>query len=81
MKRMRIFKLTLEVIILPLSSCNEFNNNKNEIIRVNFICYRLLDRMILTLLISTTLFDEKLKNRKRKIHNLWFTCQFTTIII
>ena len=81
MKRMRIFKLTLEVIILPLSSCNEVKNNKNEIIRVNFICYRLLDRMILTLLISTILFDEKLKNRKRKIHNLWFTCQFTTIII
>lgn len=37
--------------------------------------------MILTLLISTILFDEKLKNCKRKIHNLWFTCQFTTIII
>lgn len=60
MKRMKFFKLTLEVIILPLSSCNEFNNSKNEIIRVNFICYRLLDRMILTLLILTILLDEKL---------------------
>lgn len=75
MKRMKIFKLTLDVIILPLSLI------KNEIIRVNFICYRLLDRMILTLLILTILFDEELKNRKRKIHSLWFTCQFTTIII